>query len=117
MSKRRRVVLKLLLISIVLLMSLGTFSFFTADILGNSSSDNIVQTTGTLRIEYIEGQNINAENIVPGWSGTKTFTIKNTGTLPVSYDIVFNDLVNTFINDEVIYTGTCASDIYWNMCK
>ena len=110
MSKRRRVLLLTLLITIIMLMGLGTYAFFTADIDGNTQTNNIVQTTGTLSIEYVEGQNINAEGIVPGWNGTKTFTVKNNGTLSVSYDIVFLDIINTFTNDEVIYSGTCTSN-------
>ena len=50
MSSRRKIVLKVLLIAIILLMSLGTYSFFVADIKGNSLNTNIVQTTGSLRI-------------------------------------------------------------------
>ena len=110
MSKRRRIVLKTLLVSIIVLMFVGTYSFFTADLSGNIFGNNLVQKTGTLRIEYIDGQALNADKIRPGWSGVKTFTVKNTGTLLVNYDIVFNDLVNTFINDEVLFDGTCTSN-------
>ena len=61
-------------------MSLGTYSFFVADIKGNSLNTNIVQTTGSLRIEYIDGETLNSEKIMPGWIGIKTLTMKNTGT-------------------------------------
>ena len=107
---KKKIILSSIIVSVVILMGIGTYAFFTADIEGNIKNNNIVQTTGTLSIEYIDGQNINAESIEPGWSGTKTFTIKNTGTLPVSYDIVFANLINTFINDEVIYSGTCTGN-------
>lgn len=75
MSRRRKILLKVILIAIIFLMSLGTYSFFLADISGNIQNDNTVQTTGTLEIEYVEGQNINAEGIIPGWKGTKIFTV------------------------------------------
>ena len=29
------------------------------------------------------------DKIRPGWSGNKTFTVKNNGSLPSTYDIVF----------------------------
>ena len=108
--KKKKVVLSIVIVAVVILMGVGTYAFFTADIKGNTQTDNLVQTTGTLSIEYVEGQNIDADKIRPGWSGTKKFTIKNNGTLPVSYDIVFADLINIFINDEVIYRGTCTSN-------
>ncbi len=105
-----KMILSLIIIAVVILMGLGTYAFFTADIVGNIENNNIVQKTGTLSIEYIEGQNINAEGIIPGWSGVKTFKIKNTGTHSVSYDIVFDDAINKFINDEIIFSGTCISN-------
>ncbi len=106
---KSKIILSIIIVAITILMGIGTYAFFTADIQGNIENNNIVQKTGSLSIEYIEGQNIVGEGIEPGWNGTKTFTIKNTGTLPVSYDIVFADVMNTFINDEVIYSGTCKS--------
>ena len=109
MSSRRKVVLLTILTLIILLMGIGTYSFFTADLSGNPDNKNIVQTIGTLKIEYTEGQNIDADGIRPGWSGTKTFTVKNTGTIIVDYDIVFQDLINTFINNEIVFNGTCSS--------
>lgn len=106
--------IKIILASIIGILIIGlsvlTYAFFNAKIEGQAEFDNVVQTTGTLSIEYIEGQNISAEKIRPGWSGIKTFTIKNNGTLPASYEIVFDDVINTFINDEVLYSGTCISD-------
>ena len=110
MSKKRKNILLILLISIVILMGIGTYAFFTAEIEGNVENDNVVLTSGTLRIEYVEGQALNAEKIIPGWTGTKTFTVKNTGTLSVNYDIAFENVTNTFIKDEVRYSGTCTSN-------
>ena len=107
---KKKVVLATIIVAVISVLGLITYAFFTADIDGNKQANNIVQTTGTLSIEYVEGQNISAEGIIPGWSGTKTFTIKNNGTLPVSYDIVFADLTNTFIYDEVKISGTCISN-------
>lgn len=60
-----KMILSLIIIAVVILMGLGTYAFFTADIVGNIENNNIVQKTGTLSIEYIEGQNINAEGIIP----------------------------------------------------
>ncbi len=110
MSSKIRITLSLIFISIVLLMGIGTYSFFTADIIGNIEDDQFIKYTGTLEIAYVEGQNINAEGIEPGWNGTKTFTVKNNGTLPSTYDIVFDDLTNTFIKDEIIYDGICTGN-------
>lgn len=108
--KKNKILLTLIFISIIISMGLGTYSYFTAATTGNKIDENIVQTTGTLKIEYIEGQNIDADKIRPGWTDSKTFTIRNTGTLPVNYDIVFDELLNTFINNEILISGICTSN-------
>ena len=107
---KSKIVLATIIGILIIGLSILTYAFFTAEIEGQAVYDNVVQTTGTLSIEYIEGQNINVDKIRPGWSGTKTFKIKNNGSLPASYEIVFDDVINTFINDEVIFSGTCISN-------
>lgn len=111
MTKERRRLLAVIMIAAILLLALGTYAYFTADISGNPDYDNIIESTGTLEIEYLEGQTIDADLVRPGWTGTKTFTVKNIGTLPVNYDVIFVDIVNTIINDEIILRGTCTSNI------
>ena len=72
---KKKVVLSTIIVAVISVLGIITYAFFTADIDGNTQTNNIVQTTGTLRIEYVEGQNISAEGLVPGWSGTKTWIV------------------------------------------
>ncbi len=109
--KRNNFLLLTILLSALVILGIGTYAYFTADIVGNVDEDNIIQSTGTLKIEYVEGQNVIADKVRPGYKAIKTFTVKNTGTLPVNYDIQFTDIENTFINDEIIFRGSCASSL------
>ncbi len=67
---------------------------------------------GTLQLTFNGTNNINLGNAQPGDNQTKTFTVKNTGTLPVdNYEIYFSNVINTLEKkEEVVYTLTCISD-------
>ena len=85
-------------------MSLGTYSFFAADIFGNPTNNNLVQTTGSLQITYEDSQSINANNLNPGDSTDKTIKIKNTGTLDTTYELAWETITNNFIDqEELVY--------------
>ena len=109
--KRNTIILTIVLILVVILFALGAYAFFSAEVRGNPINNNVTVKAGSLIIEYIEGSGLSATNIEPNWTGTKTFKVHNTGSSSASYDIVFNDLWNTFMNNELWYSATCSSDI------
>ena len=43
---KKKIILSSIIVSVVILMGIGTYAFFTADIEGNIKNNNIVQTTG-----------------------------------------------------------------------
>ena len=111
MNKKRRVVLTSILIVMIILMSIGTYSFFAADIFGNPTNNNLVQTTGSLQITYEDSQSINASNLNPGDYTNKTIKVKNTGTIDTTYELVWETITNNFIDqEELIYELTCTSN-------
>ena len=67
---------------------------------GNETAKGDVVETGTLSIVYTNGQEIRGEDILPGWSETKTFTVENTGTVEATYNINWEKLTNTFVNKQ-----------------
>lgn len=77
----------LLLITIALVLIGMTYAFFSADIIGNEDATNNVIEAGILRIELEDTEVINIENALPGVSETKTFTVENTGTVAITYNI------------------------------
>ena len=77
-----------------------TYSWFSAIVSGNETAKGDVVETGTLSIVYTNGQEIRGENITPGWSETKTFTVENTGDLEATYNINWENLTNTFVNKQ-----------------
>ncbi len=95
-------------IALLLLLTTGlSYAYFSASINGNENAKNVVVEAGTLKLTYTDGPVINAQYIKPGWSTTKEVSVKNTGTLDTAYNIVWQELTNEIINDELVLSATC----------
>ena len=95
----------LLVIAIMLIISGVSYAYFAVIATGNSNP-NIV-TSGTMKITYTDGPEVTLDNAIPGDTLTKTFTVKNTGTVDTQYDIYLSDVVNTFVDQtDLVYTLT-----------
>ena len=95
----------LLIIAIMLIVSGVSYAYFAIAITG-TSNHNIV-TSGSMKITYTDGPEVRMDNAIPGDTVTKTFTVKNTGTVDTAYDIYLSDVVNTFADQsDLVYTLT-----------
>ena len=97
----------------LLLLIAGTasaFAWFSATVTGNDTAKGDVVETGSLSIVYTNGQELKGENVLPGWSLSKTFTVENTGTVEATYNINWENLTNTFVNKgDLVYTLTSTN--------
>ena len=97
-NKYTKPLIMIIALLIVALTTVASYAYFTATI--NGSARNNVITTGYMEVTYIDGPEVTTlENMLPGQSVTKTFSVKNTGTVEAYYDIYMNDVENTF-NDK-----------------
>ena len=95
-------------IALLLLLTTGlSYAYFSASISGNENAKNVVVEAGTLKLTYTDGPAINAQYIKPGWSTTKEVSVKNNGTLDTNYNIIWQSLTNTIINNELVLSATC----------
>ena len=95
-------------IALLLLLTTGlSYAWFSASISGNENAKSVVVEAGTLKLTYTDGPAINAQYIKPGWSTTKEVSVKNNGTLGVYYNIIWQSLTNTIINNELVLSATC----------
>lgn len=87
----------ILVISLILLGFSVTYSYFAATVI-NNSEDYLTVQAGDLKISYLNGTLIDEDNIIPGWSQNKYFTIKNESTVreDISYNIYLNVTENNF---------------------
>lgn len=87
----------ILIISLILLGFSIAYSYFAATVI-NNSEDYLTVQAGDLKISYLNGTLIDEDNIIPGWSQNKYFTIKNESTVreDISYNIYLNVTENNF---------------------
>ena len=96
------------LIVLLLLLTVGlSYAYFSTSVKGNDNAKNVVVEAGTLKLTYTDGPAINAQYIKPGWTTTKTVSVKNNGTLDTNYDIIWQSLTNTITNNELVLSATC----------
>lgn len=107
-------IMVLLIVAIVIIAFGVTYAYFTANITNSETATTITTAAGTMSIVYSGGSAINATNIAPGWTASKTFTITgtNTTTSPASNMYYTCNLVittNTFTNSAIKYTLTSTN--------
>ena len=91
-----------------------TLAYFTAQIIGKGK--NISVTSADLKIVFTDTDgNIEGNGITPGWSNSKTFTVKNESNGTYKYDIIIKDLVNTFKTYKYLEYKITSTDGGYNM--
>ena len=100
MEKKNVVFLTVLAVATLLTAIVGTtFAWFSVSITNtaNVPTETNIQSA-TLALEYDDGSAVvTANKIVPGWSGSKTITVHNTGNVPVQYRIDWTGVSNNFV--------------------
>ncbi len=95
-------------IALLLLLTTGlSYAYFSASISGNENAKDMVVEAGTLSLVYTDGPAINAQHIKPGWTTTKTVSVKNNGTLDAYYNVIWQTLTNTITKNELVLSATC----------
>ena len=89
---KKRYQIALLLVAVLLIVSGVSYAYFTATVSNAGTTTNV--TAGTMSIEFTDGDQVSLDKAVPGDSVTKTFKVKNTGTLAATYNISLTDLIN-----------------------
>ena len=86
-----------------------TYSFFTASVGGNEQARETVVELAELRLKFTDTQNIQMIDALPGQAVTKTFTVENKGDVEIEYTIDIENLTNTFVNNELVYSLTSTN--------
>ena len=97
----------ILIISVLILLIGVSFAYFSLEITGNDTAKYNTITTGALKLTFTDTNALTLTDALPGDSATKTISIKNTGTIDTSYNIVWQELTNTITNDELVIEATC----------
>ena len=97
----------ILIISVLILLIGASFAYFSLEITGNDTAKYNTITTGDLKLTFTDTNALTLTDALPGDSATKTISVKNTGTIDTSYNIVWKEFTNTITNDELVIEATC----------
>ena len=113
MQKKQTILVVASLLVVVLSV---TLAYFTAQIIGKGK--DVLVTSADLKIVFTDTDgNIEGTGITPGWSSSKTFTVKNESNGTYKYDIIIKDLINTFKTYKYLQYKITSTDGGYNMTE
>ena len=114
MQKKQTILVVASLLVVVLSV---TLAYFTAQIIGKGKIVTI--NSADLKIIFTDSDgSISGTNIEPGkWNVTKTFTIENKSNETYKYNIVIQDLVNTFVTEGYLQYKITSTNGGYNMTE
>ena len=113
MQKKQTILVVASLLVVVLSV---TLAYFTAQIIGKGKDVSV--SSADLKIIFTDSDGaISGSNIEPGWSDTKTFTIENKSNETYKYNVVIQDLVNTFVTNGYLQYKITSTNNGYNMTE
>ena len=104
MASNKKIIISMSIIGLLLVSLAISYAYFSAKITNNESESTIVATAAYLELTFIDGSpEINASNILPGWSASKTFSVQNTGDSTAYYVLKITDINNPFVYGGISY--------------
>lgn len=74
-----------------------SYAYYTTTIQKENPGNETTKIgTANISATFEDGPEINKSNMVPGDTFEKSFTLTNTGTKPINFKIVVNNVTNTF---------------------
>ena len=106
----------LMVASLLVVVLSVTLAYFTAQIIGEGKDVSV--SSADLKIVFTDTDgNIEGNDITPGWSNSKTFTVKNESNGTYKYDIIIKDLVNTFVTEGYLQYKITSTNNGYNMTE
>ena len=108
--------LTLVIVSLLVVVLSVSLAWFTTQIIGKGKDVSV--TSANLQIVFTDSDGALTEtDIEPGWSATKTFTIKNDTKTEYKYNIVIKDLLNTFVTEGYLQYKITSTNGGYNMSE
>ena len=112
----KRKQLTLVIVSLLVVVLSVSLAWFTTQIIGKGKDVSV--TSANLQIVFTDSDGALTEtDIEPGWSKTKTFTIKNDTKTEYKYNIVIKDLLNTFVTEGYLQYKITSTNGGYNMTE
>ena len=100
--KKKQIIISGIALFLITITLLGlTYAYYKTKVIGNSNEKTISSVGKKLEIIYADENGvIEAAGIEPGYTVTKTFSVKNTGDDTATYSIKLDNIINTFTRTE-----------------
>ena len=85
-----------------------TYAYFTAQVKGNTADKSVEVTAGKLSIVYANGDEILAQNIVPGWISDGKHYYDSMCSSSIDTDAAGNHKI-TAVSTDVVKDGKCST--------
>ena len=108
--------LMVVVVSLLVLIFSVSLAYFTTQIIGDGKKVEVSSTNLQIVFTDTDGE-IAGADIEPGWSATKTFTVKNDSKSEYKYNIVIKDLVNTFVTEGYLQYKITSTNSGYNMTE
>jgi len=90
-----------------------SYAYFTGRVTGDKKE--LVVTSKNIRIVFEDEREISNNSITPGWSESKSFSVKNESNDVFYYNIIFENLVNTFVTEGFLQYKITSTDGGYSM--
>ena len=108
LDKKVQLLVHIIILSLFISIISTSYAYFITTANSNAKENKV--TTGSMEISFEDGSSIKASNILPGQTITKTFSVKNVGSLSTNYNVYFSDLINTFTDkDDLVYSVSSSN--------
>ncbi len=102
MKKKKLLIPVIASIITVLVLSGVSYAYYSAKIKENNKTETVLKSN-ELNLIFTGTNEITANNMIPGDSFTKTFTVENKSNRAVDYNIYMENITNEF-NEDLVYT-------------
>ena len=101
--KNKHIIISGIALFLITILLLGlTYAYYKTKVIGNTNEKTISSVGKKLEITYTDGNGViePTGKIEPGYTSTKTFSVKNTGDDTATYSIKLDNITNTFTRTE-----------------
>ena len=101
--KKKHIIISGIALFLITILLLGlTYAYYKTKVIGNTNEKTISSVGKKLEVTYTDGNGVikPTGKIEPGYTVTKTFSVKNTGDDTATYSIKLDNITNTFSRAE-----------------
>ena len=102
MTKKKVAIIASIVIAVILLIAGVSYAYYSATVTENNKTETVIKTDKLTLVFTGTNEITTGDNMIPGDSFTKTFTVENTSDVDTKYNIYMENVTNEF-NEDLVY--------------